>query len=661
MEALEDVVGVVVVAVVTIVRDREPRRPEAGGPRARHVVAQRVPDVQRPLGFRVERGQCAVERLGCGLWRGGFAGVNVGFEGVVDVEGCEFLLLGRPPAVRDQADAAVLAGPFQRCLRAGSKGDGGVIGRVVVCPREHVRTVDFTVVVLARSSKGLRQEVDVVVGVLDFIGGGPELGGITELLDARVGERRREYGVRVLIVRQQRSVEIETDRRNRRRRHVERPPSTNITLRTDRADAAGGFATFKPPRTERHAMTRSVWLKADNAVGDWESRKKRITAGLEAGVDWVLVDAEDVSRVRDLGQVSVAAFETAGPDVIGDAEDDPEATVVGKNGEGDGTADLPPDHSGSADLSTLRRGDADTAYVRVFNQDYESFAESAAEAADHTLVVSEDWTIIPLENLIARIGDETELVAGVETAEEARTAFETLETGADGVLLDSDDSDEIRRTVEVRDEAEREQLDLEWAEVTAIERVGSADRVCVDTGSLMDGDEGMLVGSMSRGLFFVHAETAESPYVASRPFRVNAGAVHAYVRTPGGGTKYLAELKSGDEVQVVDTDGRAREAVVGRAKIERRPMFRIEAEVAHDAESDDGPETVDEAESGESDATPKGDRIETLLQNAETIKIATRDGPRAVTDLEVGDEVRVHYEEGARHFGETVDERIVEQ
>jgi 3-dehydroquinate synthase II len=32
-----------------------------------------------------------------------------------------------------------------------------------------------------------------------------------------------------------------------------------------------------------------------------------------------------------------------------------------------------------------------------------------------------------------------------------------------------------------------------------------------------------------------------------------------------------------------------------------------------------------------------------------------------VTDLEVGDEVRVHYEEGARHFGETVDERIVEQ
>jgi 3-dehydroquinate synthase II len=153
----------------------------------------------------------------------------------------------------------------------------------------------------------------------------------------------------------------------------------------------------------------------------------------------------------------------------------------------------------------------------------------------------------------------------------------------------------------------------------------------------MDHDEGMLVGSMSRGLFFVHAETAESPYVASRPFRVNAGAVHAYVRTPDGGTKYLSELKSGDEVQVVDLNGATREATVGRVKIEKRPMFRVEAEF------DDG------------------DRVETLLQNAETIKVPTRDGRKAVTDLQVGDELRVYREGGARHFGETVEESIIEK
>ncbi|QLH77484.1 3-dehydroquinate synthase II [Halosimplex rubrum] len=391
-------------------------------------------------------------------------------------------------------------------------------------------------------------------------------------------------------------------------------------------------------------MTRQVWLKADDEVGDWEARKRRITAGLEAGVDWVLVDESDVARVRDLGAVNIAAF-TNGDVHVMDAEADedgePDAAVVGKDGEGDGSMEIPGDLSGSADLSVLRQdGKASAGYVRIFDERYEEFAEAVATAADYTIVVGEDWQIIPLENLIARIGDETSLVAGVTTAEEARTAYETLEIGADSVLLDTDNVDEIRETVEVRDEMSREQLDLTTAEITEIERTGSADRVCIDTGNLMEHDEGMLVGSMSRGLFFVHAETAESPYVASRPFRVNAGAVHAYVRTPDGGTKYLSELRSGDEVQVVDTEGRTREAIVGRVKIEKRPMFRISAKV----ETDDGV-----------------DRIETLLQNAETIKVATADGRKAVTDLSEGDEVRVCYGDKARHFGEAIEESIIEK
>jgi 3-dehydroquinate synthase II len=398
---------------------------------------------------------------------------------------------------------------------------------------------------------------------------------------------------------------------------------------------------FKPSRADSTGMTRTVWIKADDAVGDWETRKQRITAGIEAGVDWVLVDDDDVSRVRELGDINVAAFRSDA-DVVDDIEADgdsqPDAVFVGKDGEGDGTVDLPNDFSGSADLTTLRRGD-DTpqgAYVRIFDENYEAFAETAAKEADYTAVIGEDWTIIPLENLIARIGEETDLLAGVTSAEEAQTAFETLELGADGVLLDTDDPDEIRNTVEIRDAAERETLDLQHGEVLDVERAGMADRVCIDTGSLMEHDEGMLIGSMSRGLFFVHAETAESPYVASRPFRVNAGAVHAYVRTPDGGTKYLSELKSGDEVQVVDTEGNTREAIVGRVKIEKRPMFRVELQIGDD-------------------------RIETLLQNAETIKVATSEGRKAVTDLAEGDEMLLYYEDVARHFGEAVEESIIEK
>ena len=50
------------------------------------------------------------------------------------------------------------------------------------------------------------------------------------------------------------------------------------------------LALHLPPRlnrrqsTRRH-MSRAVWLKADDTVGDWEQRKRRITAGLEAGSD----------------------------------------------------------------------------------------------------------------------------------------------------------------------------------------------------------------------------------------------------------------------------------------------------------------------------------------------------------------------------------------
>ena len=97
-------------------------------------------------------------------------------------------------------------------------------------------------------------------------------------------------------------------------------------------------------------------------------------------------------------------------------------------------------------------------------------------------------------------------------------------------------------------------LKLSPVKVTAIKAVGMGDRVCVDTCSLMSVGEEMLVGSQSRAYFLVQSESEDSPYVAARPFRVNAGAVHAYVKV-GDKTRYLSDPKSGDEVTVVDKEG----------------------------------------------------------------------------------------------------------
>ena len=380
---------------------------------------------------------------------------------------------------------------------------------------------------------------------------------------------------------------------------------------------------------------KEVWYKADE--GDWDDRLPLITAAIESGVDHVLVNEDEVGKVRELGDVGVAAF-VDDADEIGEGDENPDVGVVGKNAEGDGTVEFPPDMSGSSDLTTVRRIDGEAAnYVEIAGKEYERLAAAAGETADYVVVVGEDWKIIPLENLIADLQDEdARIVAGVDSAEEAKTAFETMEVGADGVLLETDDPGEIKKTVRERDRFESEELELVDATVTAVEPTEMGDRVCVDTATLMESGEGMLVGSMSNGLFLVHAEVAESPYVASRPFRVNAGAVHAYIRVPGGETKYLSELEAGDSVLVVNEDGETREALVGRSKIEKRPMFLVEAEY-------------------------DGKRYRTLLQNAETIRLVTPEGAVSVTELEEGEEVRLYVEEGGRHFGTKVEESVVEK
>jgi 3-dehydroquinate synthase II len=123
---------------------------------------------------------------------------------------------------------------------------------------------------------------------------------------------------------------------------------------------------------------------------------------------------------------------------------------------------------------------------------------------------------------------------------------------------------------------------------------------------------------------------------------VNAGAVHAYVLLPNGRTKYLSELRAGDEILAVRPDGDARAVLVGRVKIERRPLLLVEAESTQGNEHRS---------------------FSTLLQNAETVPLAGPKGPVPVTKAKPGDEVLVRLEaEGrGRHFGTAIRETITER
>lgn len=284
----------------------------------------------------------------------------------------------------------------------------------------------------------------------------------------------------------------------------------------------------------------------------------------------------------------------------------------------------------------LAEGEEVGRWVEIAAGEDQEAVRELAGSVDLVAVETTDWTVIPLENLISWFdGTGTELLAVVDDAEAARLALGALELGVDGLVVRAGDRGTLS---EIRDvtRAEGGQIELTTAEVADVRAVGSGDRVCIDTTTLMEVGQGMLVGSQAQALFFVHSETRETAYVASRPFRVNAGPVHAYVLAPDGSTRYLSELRAGDEVLITDAKGRTRTAVVGRVKIEERPLILVEVEVA-------------------------GRTVSTILQNAETVALMTPDGPRSVVDLEPGDEVLVRIGAEGRHFGTAVEERVVER
>jgi len=333
---------------------------------------------------------------------------------------------------------------------------------------------------------------------------------------------------------------------------------------------------------------KSCWLH----LPEWNHDV--VTEALEAGVDLILTTDDLVPKVRELGIVQVAAPQ-------------------------------------KGDLSIPK----DVEVVIINNKEDEDRAGSLLKSK-RVVVRTTDWDIIPIENLIPRGGGN--LFTFVRNLDEAQLAVGIMEKGVAGVALETDDPSEVRRVVNLVQDLNNEDLELEELEVTKVTTIGIGDRVCVDTCSNMDPGVGMLVGNSSQGLFLVHAENIENPYVAPRPFRVNAGAVHSYVRIPGDKTRYLGELATGDPVQVIDHQGEAETVFVGRSKIEKRPMLVVFAKDS------------------------KGREHSVVLQNAETIRLTLPGGePVSVVKLKPGDRVMGYTEEGGRHFGMAVDETITEK
>ena len=271
------------------------------------------------------------------------------------------------------------------------------------------------------------------------------------------------------------------------------------------------------------------------------------------------------------------------------------------------------------------------------NKDIENVLDSAKKGLDFVIIEVKDWKIIPLENIIAKLHKiHTKIFSIARNAKEARKMFSILDVGVDGVIFNTGSMNEVRQALVYLGS---KSFELSSAKIIDIQEVGDGERVCVDTASMLNRGEGMLVGNRANFLFLVHNESVGSSFTSPRPFRVNAGAVHCYTLAPDGTTKYLSELETGVEILVLDSKGKARRAAIGRCKIEKRPMLMIKAKV--------------------------GDEIGGIIaQDAETIRFVKPNGQLvSVTHLKKGDSVIVHSKAATgRHFGmEGSDEYILEK
>lgn len=316
--------------------------------------------------------------------------------------------------------------------------------------------------------------------------------------------------------------------------------------------------------------------------------KEAVTQALEAGVDGLIVPAEAVPAVASMARCEVLADEEL-PTITLNARDDEDQAV-------------------------------------------------AAIVRGSLVLLKRGWEVIPVENLLAReqvAGQPGRVALETLTVDEAVLASGILERGVENVVVPPEGLAAMPAIL-ARIKTANEDLPLDEAVITAITPVGMGHRVCVDTLSMLRTGQGMLVGNSAAFTFLVNAETEPNEFVAPRPFRVNAGAVHAYTMMPRDRTAYLEELRIGTEILLVDHEGRTEIAVAGRLKVEKRPMLLVRARV------------------GDTEGT-------VFLQNAETIRLVQPGGKAvSVVALAPGDKILCRLDKAGRHFGMRIAEEIAE-
>lgn len=277
-------------------------------------------------------------------------------------------------------------------------------------------------------------------------------------------------------------------------------------------------------------------------------------------------------------------------------------------------------------------------FVEIVDAASLDLACEVARTEAWSVLLFRDPTKIPLEIVLAAADKSGgNIITVVADVAEAEIVFGVLEHGSDGVMMAPKAVGDATALTSVA-ETKAPALELVELEITGTAHVGMGERACVDTCVHFGQDEGILVGSHSKGMILCVSETHPLPYMATRPFRVNAGAIHSYTLSQDGRTHYLSELRAGSKVLAVDVAGRTRVVTVGRVKIESRPLLSIDA------------------------VAPNGQTVNLILQDDWHVRVL---GPGGAvlnsTELEPGQRVLGYLPTQDRHVGYPIQEFCLEK
>ncbi len=155
------------------------------------------------------------------------------------------------------------------------------------------------------------------------------------------------------------------------------------------------------------------------------------------------------------------------------------------------------------------------------NEDLEEVIMMSTLGAEFVIVDAANWKIIPLENIISKLHKSaTKVYTIAKNPNEVRTMFEILELGVDGVILSTDDPKEVE---ELRHYLDNPIFAIRPVKVLEVRAVGSGERVCVDTASLLTAGEGMLIAT--------RRVTVGRSKIETRPLKLVRGEINGEVGT----------------------------------------------------------------------------------------------------------------------------------